>query len=76
MPGGFPTIPELANCNDIGTSLTNMGTQTTNGLNTPGGWAQLIAATPYDCVESDISLFPSMTTSTSVARDIGVGPAD
>jgi hypothetical protein len=75
MSGGFQTIPELANAHDIGTSLTTMGTETTNGLNTPGAWAQLIAATPYDCVGFDISLFPSLTSSTSVAWDIGIGPS-
>jgi hypothetical protein len=71
MSGGLQIFPELCNGNDIGTSLTLMGTVTTNGLNTPGAWVQLTAASPYDCTEFDISLFPSLTTSTSVAWDIG-----
>jgi len=75
MSGGYPLGPALCNGTDIGTSLTNIGTQTTNGLNAFGSWVQLTASSPIDVCWIDVSLFPTNNSSTRVAWQIGVGAA-
>jgi len=75
MSGGFLIAPELCNGSDVGTSLTNMGTQTTNGLNSFGSWAQLTASSPIDACWMDVSLFPTQNSSTRVGWQIGIGAA-
>lgn len=75
MPGGFPGISlDYCNAQDIGGSLSTMGTPVAGGSGAYGSWVQLTAATLYDA--DHVSLYATGNTTGGMCYcDIGVGSA-